>query len=148
MLQKGVIKVLSPICLSETKGGVSGAPNLATPPLTLELREVVDLLPKGGGLATQPQVLSLRPSLNRIPPKGGVILTSCLHVGEGTAAFRPEKGRGAKQPQKKDCQIHKWHFPLGSSERGFDNLFCFSFHFAFSFKGGPPSCSEAPPSFG
>ena len=32
VLQKGVIKVLRPIWLSETRGGGSGAPNLATPP--------------------------------------------------------------------------------------------------------------------
>ena len=56
VLQKGVIKVLRPVWLSETKGWFWSTESSEPTPLTLELREVVDFMPKGGGLATQPQV--------------------------------------------------------------------------------------------
>ena len=48
VIQEEVQKVLRPTWPSKTRGGVLEHRILLTPPLTLELREVVDLMPKGG----------------------------------------------------------------------------------------------------
>ena len=59
-----------------------------------------------------------------------------------------QKETQRKIQEKRDCQIHEWHFPLRRSNREFDNLFSFSVPFVFLLRrGGPSFAGGGPPSF-